>query len=377
MRSVSFSYPQADETIRAELAQRLKRDSLKGFVLSTCLRIEIIVEGNDLDLIEASASAFGGAVDIASGHIRSDEEAVTHLFRVAAGLESPLVGETEILTQYRQALKAGIAAGHMSGLFERLLTDAISAAKQARDLLPGSPYDSLAAMAAQAVGGSESVAVFGAGVMSRAVVSALQSLPAPPVITIVSRSPEKVTVREIDIWPFSRAQEALEMFPAVVSATSAKKRPIPDRTFASALAKRKAPLLVVDMAMPPDFRQSKSPNVRYLNIDDLARMAERRPRSDLADEYVATAAHDAYQRYSRHGQVGPVIAGLINRADEVVEYTVRRFAGRLSDSRDEDVLRQATHAVARSLLAQPVQMAKSGDTSQLDEIAAAFQVDRG
>ncbi|NIQ59508.1 MAG: hypothetical protein GWN85_40425, partial [Gemmatimonadetes bacterium] len=93
---------------------------------------------------------------------------------------------------------------------------AVSAGRQARELLPDSPHASLAAVAAQVVGGLPEVAVFGSGIMGQSVVRGLLALPAPPEIVVVARTPERVTIDGVAVWPFERTVEALETFPAIV-----------------------------------------------------------------------------------------------------------------------------------------------------------------
>jgi glutamyl-tRNA reductase len=380
LSAASFSYPTHDGRLRAGIAHRLLEGAgpEEGFVLSTCLRVEVAVPGPASRLRDVLTGLFGESA--VSPQIRLGEDAVTHLYRIAAGLESPILGEQEILTQFRRTLIQAEEAGLVDGLFSRLLESAVAVGRQARELLPGSPHNSMAAVAAQAIGSAERVAVLGSGIMATAVVDGLLLLPAPPRVTVVARSPEKVAERPgVDVLGFEHARSVLEEFPVVISATSAKHRLVDDPSLSTSLARRSAPLMLVDMAMPPDFRPTVGDASTYLSIDDLARMADRRPRSDRADAMVATAAADAYRQYRDHHEVAPLIGGLISNADAIVEGAVRRFAGRLTDPSDEAVLRQSAHTVARTLLAGPVSYLKAGERAPeaIDVIADAFGVDDG
>jgi glutamyl-tRNA reductase len=380
LSAASFSYPQHDGPTRAEVARRLLRAPAPddGFVLSTCLRVEVAVAG-PVSRLEALLDSLIGEVP-APPLVWTGEEALRHIYRIAAGLESPILGEQEILTQFRQALIEAEAAGRVDGLLARLLEGAVSIGRQARELLPGSPHNSMAAVAAQVVGSAERVAVLGSGIMATAVVDGLALLPAPPQVTVVARHPEKVAERPgVEVLPFDHAKRTIAEFPAVVSATSAKQRLVDDAELSDAVANRESPLLLVDMAMPPDFRPSVSDLITYVAIDDLARMADRRPRSTEADLLVETAAADAYRNFRDHHEVGPLIGGLMREADDIVESTVRRFGGRLRDPSDEAVLRQSAHTVARTLLAGPVSYLKTAERASeaVDVIAEAFGVDDG
>lgn len=379
LSSASFAYPQHDGATRAELARLLTGGATleQGFLLSTCLRVEVVVPDSVEVLEKAMERLFGEVVDRIEPQIRRGERVVSHLYRIAAGLESPILGEQEILTQFRQSLIEAEEAGEVDGVFARLLESAVGVGRQAREVLPGSPHNSMAAVAAQSVGTAGRVAVLGSGIMATAVVEGLRLLPAPPDITVVARNPEKVADPDgIDVLAFDQATEVLREFPAVISATSAKHRLIDDEAIAGVITQRRDPLTLIDMAMPPDFRPTGS-NVTYLGIDDLARMADRRARSDEADTLVEVAAADAYRQYRDHHEIGPLIGGLMGTADEIVDDVVERFSGRLADPGDEAVLRQTAHTVARTLLAGPVSYLKHEDRSPeaIDVIADAFGVD--
>jgi glutamyl-tRNA reductase len=311
--------------------------------------------------------------------VRTGEKAVEHLFRIAAGLESPILGEREILTQFRQAIQAAQESRVVGGMLGKMLETSVAVGRQARELLPESPHDSMAAVAAQVVGPFDRVAVLGSGVMAKAVVYGMLGLPAPPDIVMVARHPEKVTFDNIDVWTFDRAPVALDEFPAVISATSAKQRLIPDSDLAAVLAGRSTSLTLVDMAMPPDFSPPAGSPVNYVDIDDLAHMAARRPRRDDADALVTTAAVDSYRHLVDHATVGPVIGGLMRNADETVSGVVERFAGRLGTGDDRALLQQTAHTVARTLLARPVSYIRSADGPReaVGVIAEAFGLDDG
>jgi glutamyl-tRNA reductase len=380
LSSASFGYPDVDGTHRADLAGRLrgKKPPSNTFILATCLRIEVAVRGSREDLERAVAGVFGESTVMDLATVRVGERAVEHLFRIAAGLESPILGEREILGQFRQSVQAtregGVAA---DGLFSKLLDTAVSVGRQARQLLPESPRDSMAAVAAQVVGGAPRVAVFGSGSIAKSAVTGLLGLPAPPEVTVVARDPGKVSFSGITVLSLDLAEKVLDEFPAVISATSAKQRLVADRRLADVLAARSTLLTLVDMAMPPDFSPPSDSEVQYVNIDDLARMADRRPRRDDADAMVTTAAADAYRHLTNHMSVGPVIGGLIQTADGIVERVVDRFTGRLKNTEDRAVLEQTAHTVARTLLAGPVAYIKATDRPRdsLDVIAEAFGVE--
>lgn len=376
--SASYAYPHLGSDARAAIARRLTTAKVPAdtVILATCLRVEIVAADEPERLDAITRSLLGDELhEAVAGRIRTGQESVTHLARVASGLESPILGEIEILTQFRQAVMAAEDSGHIAGLFARLLEGMVSIGRKARDLIPGSAQASMGSIAAQVVGAAPEVAVLGSGTMATAVVAGLHALAAPPRITMLARSPETVTIPGVEVWPFDRSIEALARFPAVVSATSAKQRPIDDERLTAVLDARTRPLVLVDMAMPPDFVPPRGSLVEYVDIDDLARIADRRPRGADADSFVGEAAAEAHRRYSEHHEVGPIITGMVSAADDVVERTVSRFAGRLESESDLAILRQAAHTVSRTLLAGPIEYLKRSDREgALEALAEAFGI---
>ena len=120
--SASIAYPNHRGAVRAEVAGRLDPSNLPAgtFVLSTCLRMEVTVAGDEPDLERSLSVMLGELRESARPDVRVGESAVTHLFRVAAGLESPILGEQEILTQFRQTLIRAEQEGRVGGLWTRL-----------------------------------------------------------------------------------------------------------------------------------------------------------------------------------------------------------------------------------------------------------------
>lgn len=376
--AISFAYPDLDRQARAAIARRLTPSDAPGgtFVLATCLRTEIAVVGDETGLDEALSAVLPDLPEAHLGLRRHGEAAARHLTRVAAGLESPIVGEQEVLTQFRQAAKSMKDRGGANGTFTRLLDSLVAIARRVRESIPGSAHGSLAAVAAQVIGAIPRVAVLGSGTMSTAVATNLLHLPAPPKVTMVARHPERVRVDGVEVWPFDRASEALACFPAAVTATSAKSRPFDEAAMASLLSARQEPLLLVDMAMPPDFEPPDASPVTYVDIDALAEIAGRRPRTDQADALVEEAVTATYEAFRSHPELAPIIAGLIGEADRLTDEMVERFGGRVTSDRDREILRQTAHTVSRALLAAPIEYLKnSNQTEATRVIAAAFGVD--
>ncbi len=379
LSSLTFAYPHVGDADRAAILRRLRLAPSPAdmFVLATCLRLEFSSSGSAEHLARRFEAIGGDRAMIARGELRSGEPAVEHLFRVAAGLESPIVGEREVLTQFRQALADQEGNGTVNGLLSKALEAAVATARQARAILPESPHDSMAAVAAQLAGACERVAVIGSGQMGTAVVAALRSLPAPPEILVVTRRPETVAGENVEVAGIDAVFEVLRRHSAVISATSAREYLVNSLHLTELLSERTEELLLIDMGMPPDFGNVGDKSIRYHGIDDLARMVRRRGYHEEVDELVATAARETHHRLSTHHEVGPVIGDLLKVADRVAGQVTDRFSGRLSSPDDRAVLAQAARTVARTILASPVQYLKSAERSDnaVEIIADAFEID--
>lgn len=369
----TFAYPEIDGNGRARVAAPAGGGLPAGtFVLSTCLRVELLAAGAR-DLLEASLS--GSTTDGVVPRWQTGEDAAVHIFRVAAGLESPILGEIEVLTQFRQAIAELRERGTAPRGLLKLLESAVAAGRAAREAMGTSPHDTMAALAAQVVGPSSRVAVIGSGTMARAVVAALSALPAPPAIAVLARSPDLVNVEGVMVQPLEELTAVLAEFPAVVSATAASGCLMSPEDLAASLVGREEPLVMVDMAMPPDFAPPEEGSFRYIGIDQLAGMARRRLELPEVSKMVATAAREAFHSYANHDRAAPVIRSMFALAENAVDETVDRFSGRLADPADRDILRQAVHTVARKLMDRPVTAVRSSRDPALVEVFADIYED--
>ena len=133
LSGISFAYPGVAADARAAIARTLASEPSPPagtFVLSTCLRAEVVVAGDRSALEPVLVGLLGSVPDVPGAVVRSGGEATVHLFRVAAGLESPVRGEVEILTQFRQAVRTAKNEGGVDGGFSKLLEAAVAAGRK-------------------------------------------------------------------------------------------------------------------------------------------------------------------------------------------------------------------------------------------------------
>ncbi len=366
---LSYAYPDVDAGSRAVISRHVGRNLSKltqpTFVLGTCLRVEVAwAGGHELtqDILDGLFLAEPLAKPSAA---RTDEDAFHYLCRVAAGLESPSVGEPEVLTQFRQALRTLDEAAPRSTLTS-VLEAAVGVARGARRCLKPPPQESLSAAAARAVSGASPIAVLGNGAMARSVAELLEGSD----LTVFARRSGVVVSRQTRPWDALAAE--LEAFSAVVSTV-----PGGESNFDSLIGLG-VPSVLVDLGMPPAFGPATAARVpRYLGIDDLAAGIVQLPQPAAA-EAAAEGAGAAWDRLVASERGGSIIRALLAQAEQAVDEEVRRFAHRARESADpEAVLRQVAHNVARRVLHPPISYvgATPLDKADLDLMAEAFGID--
>lgn len=283
----------------AALPEALRRVRQAGAVeeaviLSTCNRVEVYAAttGNARECgerLHCFLLEHGGQPEPLAGELYRLEEpqSVQHLFRVACGLDSMVLGETEILGQLKRAYEIARHHGHTGGRLNRVFQRAFSVAKHVRtqtNIQRGST--SVASVAVELTErifqslGERRVLVVGAGDTSEKTARALSSRGVRG-IRVANRTWQRAAELAATLGgqavPFERLAEELEHADIVISSTAAPGYVLDRTVLASVLkARRHRPLLLIDLAVPRDIE----PEVNFLdgvylyNIDDLQSIAE-------------------------------------------------------------------------------------------------------
>jgi len=360
----------------AELADRLAGEQSEAVCLSTCNRTELYLADESAEEAERKAEVALLALESELGpalYRLRDEAAALHLFRVAAGLDSMVPGEGEILGQVRAAHDAG-ATGP---LLDRLFRQALHAGKKARAQTaigesPASVSSAAAALAEQVFGDlrGRSIAAVGAGKVGELAVRNLVSRGAT-IAFVANRTVDRATelARRFggEAIPLEDVGGELERADVLLSSTSAPGWILTREQVERALPARKGrPLFLIDLAVPRDL----DPAIHELDgcylydIDDLEAvvaetLAGRRSEAERAESIVAEEA-DRFREWQASLDVVPAIASLRARADEIRAAELRR--AKLSDS-ERRAAESVTAAVLNKLLHLP--------TIRMKEAAAA------
>ncbi|MCD9625352.1 glutamyl-tRNA reductase [Rhabdothermincola salaria] len=356
------------------------RDHLsEAVVLSTCNRTEVYVVAEKFHPAYAdlrnflSELAFLPPDEFAEHlYVHDGADAAAHLFTVAAGLDSAVVGEAEILGQVRVAWERAQEEGACGARLNLLFRHALEVGKRVRtDTGIGRHVASVStaavAMAAQHLGPLEgrAILVLGAGEMGEGMVRALGTKGVDD-IRIANRTwdraqeiAERVDGRAIRLADLDASLAEVDLLLTGTGATSMLLEHADIARVMDARAGR--PLLVVDVAVPRDVDPSAAdlPGVTLLDMDDLRAFAEagqaERRREVEAVEAVVAAELDRYVALSSAREVAPLVGTLRAQAEAVRQAEIDRFRGRLGDldQRQVEAVEALTRGIVAKLLHEP------------------------
>jgi glutamyl-tRNA reductase len=333
-----------DRATAARLSRALAAEGAEAVCLSTCNRTELYLSHEDAARAERQAEAALLGPDVAPALYRlRDGAAALHLFRVAAGLDSMVPGEGEILGQVRSAYELG-APGP---LLDRLFRQALHAGKKVRAQTaiaesPASVSAAAAALAEQLFGdlAGRLILVVGAGKVSELAARNLLSRGARIAVVAnrtVDRAGELAHHLGAEPVPLERICAELERADVVVSSTSSPGFVVGRADVEAALpARRGRPLFLIDLAVPRDLDPAiHSLEDCYLyDIDDLEAvvaesLAGRRREAERAEAIIAEET-DRFRAWQASLDVVPAIASLRARAEEIRAAELARLETRLS-----------------------------------------------
>jgi glutamyl-tRNA reductase len=363
----------------AALAQELAGDG-EAVCLSTCNRTELYVVGPDAETraVDALARVSGLSDEELRGVVYRlrDEGAALHLFRVAAGLDSMVPGEGEILGQVREAYEAGAPGAILDRLFRQALhTGKKVRAETAIGESPASVSSAAAALAQQVFGELDGcrVLLVGAGHVAELAARSLAARGAS-IAFVANRSAQRAgeLARRFggEAIPLADATRRLAVVDVLLSATGAPERTLTRGHVEAALRDRKGrPLFLVDLAVPRnlDPQIDEVDGCFLYDIDDLesvvaAGLAGRRREAARAEAIVAAQA-ERFREWLASREVVPEIASLRAWAEEVRAAELERAKTRLGLSEDQ-------HAAVESVTAQIVNKLLHLPTVRLKEAAA-------
>ena len=348
-------------TLDGDAAAELARSLGDAVCLSTCNRTEIYLDGPSDEQAVAALDELAGESLEGVLYRLSDDAAALHLFRVAAGLDSLVPGEGEILGQVRSAFER-VSCGP---LLDRVFSHALSVGKRVRTETaigesPASVSSAAAALAAQVFGDltGRRVLLIGAGRIGELAALNLASRGAE-IAFVANRTVE--TARELasrfggQPLALDRAASCLGEVDVVVSSTSSTE---PVLSAADVPDRRRRPLFLIDIAVPRDLDAAiaRLDGCFLYDIDDLEAvvsetLAGRRAEAERAEELVAEEAA-RFRSWRASLEVVPAIASLRARAEEIRSAELAKLNGRVTDA-ERRTLESVTTQILNKLLHLP------------------------
>jgi len=394
----------AFDRLRAHLDPALFPERL---ILSTCNRTEIYVLTSDRARGESVLGDVFTAYDVFSPPVNLlytsvDRDAVAHLFAVACGIDSMIVGEFEILGQVRRAYLAADERNSIGPMLHHLFNDAIHVGKRAHaETAIGAGAVSVAyaavALARQHLGdlAGRRALVIGAGEMAQRAAKNLAADGACAVM-VANRTFEHALSLAQEIRghaiQFGQLPAALVEADLVISATAAPHLILDAPAVRAALSARGGqPLCLMDIAVPRNIEPqvAEIPNVKLFNIDDLnqlvdANRAEREKAIAQVRALIADEVEKFWEWYSERRAV-PVIAELRGRAEDIREAELEKALRRLGhlhlNERDRNVIAALSASIVSKMLAAPTvhlkERVQNGDGQvYLDTLRELFELEK-
>ncbi|MCL2324479.1 MAG: glutamyl-tRNA reductase [Actinomycetia bacterium] len=360
---------------------------LESLIVSTCNRTEFYAVTTDETDGPAILSDFMASYHgLTTAELQpflytsTGEDVVRHLFRVAASLDSMVLGEAQILGQLKDAYDAAFEAGTTSRIFNEMFRHSFTAGKRVRTetAIASAPVSisyaavELAKQVFDDLKGRRAL-VLGAGKMSELTATHLEANGVSKLL-VANRTFERAQTLAAqfehgEAIPFESRYEHLRDVDIVVSATAAEDYVLEASALEPFATRRRDPLFLIDIAVPRDidpacaeFRQVYVYDVDALNGIVDANL-EQRQREAKAAEAIVSAEMDNFETWLESMEVVPTIAEMREQADVIREAELERAFKRLGNLSDEDrkVIEKLTESITNKMLHKPTtQLRRAG-----------------
>lgn len=387
-----------ESALPKSLADLIGRENVsEAVVLSTCNRIEVYV------FAETFHGAFQNVRDFLSetAHVAPEQfsdalyahyeaDAVSHLFSVACGLDSAVLGENEIQGQVKSAWETARLEGTCGSSLNNLFRHATEVGKRARTETGISRHITSVSQAAVALAterldglAGRRLMVLGAGDMGEGMAASLAKSEAAEVVVANRTSgrgeelAQRIGGRAVSLHEMSAELAVVDV---LLTSTGASSMILEHCDVAEIMAERaNRPLLIVDVAVPRDVDPAAGDldGVTLLDMDDLRAFADRGLRERRAElDRVRGIIDDELNRYldlSSAREAAPLIAALRTRAEILRKEELDRHAGRLSPV-EREAVEAATRGLAAKLLHEPtVRLKDAAGSPRGDRLAEALR----
>jgi glutamyl-tRNA reductase len=398
---------------RALNALRKSGGASEAAILSTCNRTEIYAAGPPE--VGQQLERFASQLHLAHGgeplrlcdwyscsYRTKDATTARHLFRVASGVESLILGESEILGQVKKARESSQEHGALGATLDELFRRAISCGKRARaetEIGRGAQSVGTAAVElSRQIFGSlkgRTVLILGAGKISSLTARALVACGAHEVI-VANRTHQRAqelaatlcaSGADAEATRWEELSQRLTQADIVIASTHAPHTVLSAAQVETAMrARRHRPLFLIDLAVPRDIEASahELDDVFLYDIDDLKNVvgsnrSQREREVGLVQTIIETEV-ESWQKWQRSRDARPIMAALAGRGEEIREAELELALNKLShlSDKEKEVVRRLSQSITGKILHAPLRHLREAGESGSNDVEAiqrAFALD--
>jgi len=390
--SLAFSPEQASTSLTALVKDESVREAM---ILSTCNRTELYVVGATYEtLISRFAAMKKIPIQVMESHIYRNLglSACEHIFRVASGLDSMVLGETQIVGQLKRAYRLAVDADTIGNVLRTTLQSSYSIAKVVREKTQiGANVVSLPSVSlkvARKIFGDSNlsrVLFIGAGEMIRLCAEYFSVLTSVR-LCFINRTHEKAAelAKKFggESFEFGSLSARIEQSDVIISCTSSRKPIIGKELLESCLRKRRnRPILLIDLAVPRDIdgETVKLRDVFLYTIDDLGEIvrqgqADREIAARDAGKYISEGLVQLEAEFARR-KVSPTIRAFRDFGDKIAEEESENAIRLLALGKSpEQAIKILSRSMAKKFMHQPSQVINSAEEQNKEHLAHALRI---
>lgn len=343
--AVGLSYKKADAEIRGEFSldtkaktkvlEQAKKEGIESLIVtSTCNRTEIYgFAEHPFQLIKLICENSNGTVEAFQkvGFVYKSQEAVNHMFRVATGLDSQILGDFEIISQIKSSFNESKSLGLINTFLDRLINAVIQASKKIKnetDISTGATSVSFASVQYIIKNveniGNKNILLFGTGKIGRNTCENLVKHTKNEHITLINRTKDKAEKLagklNLIVKDYSELHLELQKADVVVVATGAQ-----NPTIDKAILNLKKPLLILDLSIPKNVHENVKDlkEVTLIHLDHLSQMTdetlEKRKTHIPAAEAIIEEIKDEFLNWTKARKFAPTIHALKEKLNSIKE----------------------------------------------------------
>lgn len=387
--NVGLSYKKADVQVRGAFSvtkenQRLllieaKKRGIDGiFILSTCNRTEITgFAKHPFELISLLIKYSKGSVEefINVSNVYKNNDAINHLFNIATGLDSQILGDYEIVGQLRQAFKLAKKLGTTNAYLERVMNLVLQASKDVKNntkLSSGTTSVSYAAiqyiMGAAANFNDKKILIYGLGEIGKNTCKNVLEYSSNKNITLINRTHEKALCFEeiyndVRVVEHSKLTEEIHNTDILIVSTGSS-----NFTVTESNLKEGKELLIVDLSMPEnvDVAVKEMAGVQLVNVDELSKITDktietRKAQIPLAEKIIAKY-RDEFNDWIGHRKYVPAVNALKVSLQAIQQDEINFYSKKNKDFNVEDA-EFVTNRMIQKITTQFVKHLKDQETS--------------